>query len=170
MSEPITHAFISAKTQSPDTTLVSKNEWNDGHLFLGGVNGQVLIYDNTQPNNMRWTDGPALSSNVASGGASASPLVGLVPVTITTSGPGICLALFTAYAVLSGAGTVSINLLIDGVLEYSQGFVSGGAVALTWFRGVSLAAGTYTFTLNYVASAGTFVSYTAELGVLRIGT
>lgn len=52
------HKFISSKTQSPDPTLVSKNEWNQEHVFQGGVNGQALTFDNTQTDHVVWVNKP----------------------------------------------------------------------------------------------------------------
>lgn len=55
------HKFVSAKDESPDPTLVSVNEWNQEHVFSGGVNGQVLIYDDTMTDNVSWTSGPVIN-------------------------------------------------------------------------------------------------------------
>lgn len=48
MADTLHHRFVSAKAQSPDTTIVSKNEWNDTHQFDGGTNGEYIQYDDTQ--------------------------------------------------------------------------------------------------------------------------
>ncbi len=82
MSNTTVHKFISTKTQSPDPTLVSKNEWNGEHVFQGGTNGQVLSFDNTQTDNAKWvTAARAINISVrdfVTGGAGtqASPWIG----------------------------------------------------------------------------------------------
>lgn len=54
MPAVLKHKFVSAKTQSPDPTIVSKNEWNDEHLFAGGTTGQFLQYDSTLSDHVKW--------------------------------------------------------------------------------------------------------------------
>lgn len=58
MANIIKHKFVSAKSQSPDNTLVSKNEWNDEHAFAGGSNGQYLKRDSTQTDGAIWATLP----------------------------------------------------------------------------------------------------------------
>jgi hypothetical protein len=54
----LTHKFISTKTESPDSTIVSKNEWNEEHIFNGGISGQALTYDGSQTDHAKWTTLP----------------------------------------------------------------------------------------------------------------
>ena len=56
MGNSVIHKFVSSKNQSPDNTLVSKNEWNDEHVFGGGSSHEALIWDNTQTDNIKWVD------------------------------------------------------------------------------------------------------------------
>lgn len=114
MAEIITHAFVSTKSDSPDTTLVSASEWNDGHVFSGGINGQVLVYDNTQPNNMRWTDGPTFDASAQAIAVSTpTPVTNFAPLTIVTNTPKIANIVFMIqnYSTVGNAsGTVILNL------------------------------------------------------------
>jgi hypothetical protein len=47
MANVLKHRFASGKTDGPDATQVQPSNWNDGHLFSGGVNGDVLTRDTT---------------------------------------------------------------------------------------------------------------------------
>src|SRR5262245_54333351 len=58
MALSITHSFVSARPQSPDPSLVSKNEWNAAHLITG-ANLNQLVYGGagstlTQDQNLTW--------------------------------------------------------------------------------------------------------------------
>ena len=116
MAETITHAFVSAKSDSPDTTLVSATEWNAAHVLSGGINGQVFVYDNTQPNNIRWTDGAKIYNNTYTVPSSTpSPILNVAGITFTPNSPVI----FSISVTLedfstSGALPLTFTLKLDG--------------------------------------------------------
>ena len=47
----LVHPFVSAVADLPGS-LVKPSDWNHGHTFQGGVNGDLLTYDNTQTDNV----------------------------------------------------------------------------------------------------------------------
>ena len=48
MANIVKHKFVSAKTDSSDTSLVRKTEWNDEHAFAGGNKGALLVRDTAE--------------------------------------------------------------------------------------------------------------------------
>lgn len=56
MADTLAHKFISAKAQGPDATIVSKNEWNDEHLFAGGAASNKLIWDASASDKVAWVE------------------------------------------------------------------------------------------------------------------
>jgi hypothetical protein len=120
MAEIITHTFVSAKTQSPDTTLVSKNEWNDGHVFSGGINGQSLVYDDTQPNNMRWVN-KTFTAFVADTVSSSTPtpLLNIASVSPTFETTVIALITYQAFSYTSVGNAVGTLSLVVDTLDVS---------------------------------------------------
>lgn len=159
MAEIITHAFVSAKSQSPDTTLVSKNEWNDGHVLTGGINGQFIVYDNTQQNNIRWTDGPVSSGNTALISTStATPLANLAPVTITPASFVVVVVSFAGLQYTSvGAATGALELQLNGATVSVLSLVSGNLnQSLTFTH--SLIPGSYTYSLRLTTTGNVNVT------------
>ena len=47
MPKIVTHRFQSPKTDGADPTQIQPSNWNDGHLLIGGVAGDVLTRDPT---------------------------------------------------------------------------------------------------------------------------
>jgi len=47
----LVHAFVSAVADLTGS-LVKPSDWNHGHTFQGGTNGDLLTYDNTQTDNI----------------------------------------------------------------------------------------------------------------------
>lgn len=167
MAEIITHSFVSAKTQSPDTTLVSKNEWNDGHVFSGGINGQVLVYDNTQPNNMRWTDGTigaANTSNVSN--PTASPITNLAPLSFTLNSPNTALTIVEAQVATTGSVTYQIEVILDSTTVISTFFASNTFTTVTQIY--TIAAGAHTLFARITSTGG--VSFTGGFVACKILT
>jgi hypothetical protein len=166
MAETITHAFVSAKTQSPDTTLVSKNEWNDGHVFSGGSQGQILVYDNTQPNNMRWVDG-AVNSGVSGGPVSgASPLT-LIEGNITVT--SLVAVYYSISAIVATSGSIgsTIAFRVDGVAVSNFNIAHA---TQTFFSLISsLPAGTHEISTVHTVGSGTFTSVTVAVQALTVG-
>lgn len=172
MAEIITHSFVSAKTQNPDTTLVSKNEWNDGHVFSGGINGQVLLYDNTQPNNMRWVNKTlAFFTGATVSISTATPLSGQASTSVTLETSAIALITMQVGAYTSvgnAAGTLT------AVVDSLDVFTLGVASPLTQYSSVSnvlnLTAGTHNFSirLNTVGNVNV-TAFSASLVTFIIG-
>jgi hypothetical protein len=170
MAETITHAFISAKTQSPDTTLVSKNEWNDGHVFTGGTNGQVLLYDNTQPNNMRWTDGQALHVNGTNySGTSPSTTLSLINFTLTS--PAIAMVMFDSICVTSTGALAISNIYADNVdTGYDFGIIGTGVGTFMGILMFNLTAGAHSFhAIATIGGGATFTSLFHRIHLLTFG-
>ena len=170
MAEIITHKFISAKSQSPDTTLVSKNEWNDGHTLLGGSNGQLIVFDNTQGENLRWTDGPQLISGTYAlpVNPTASPLTGVAAIAFTANSPVKVMFYFAVRPVVTtGSVAFTINIILDGSpfgLVYS--FASGSILSLPVIT--TLNAGAHTASLTFTAGASFTVAF-VDLIALVLG-
>lgn len=162
MAEIITHAFVSAKSDSPDTTLVSASEWNDGHIFSGGINGQVLVYDNTQPNNIRWTDGAKRYGNTyIVTGSTPSPIVDVAQVNIVAASPSIMFALINIEAYTStGAVNALVDCQVDNVSIGSLNIASGQlSAALTFIAQITAASHTVAITITAAANILTGIFY-----------
>jgi len=72
MADVLKHRFISGKPDGPDATQVQPSHWNDGHAFTGGILGDSLIRDPTDPTyGVKW--GPPNLNNT--GGAAGGVLV-----------------------------------------------------------------------------------------------
>jgi hypothetical protein len=170
MAEIITHSFVSGKSQSPDTTLVSKNEWNDGHVFGGGINGQVLVYDNTADNNIRWTDGSAnylQSATIAN--PTTSPAVNVINISFTSnSAINIITSVIFSSVTTTGSAAFTPSVYIDGVLTAS--FPIGSGLAVTALEVDVKGSGAHTVTID-IASVGnvTFTGGIIQATVLTLG-
>lgn len=94
MAETITHQFVSAKLQSSDPTIVSKNEWNDTHRITGGFNGQILTYNTVNaPSNIKFIDSAIQHGNTYTVPGSTALPVTVATISVTTRTP--CLAIIT---------------------------------------------------------------------------
>jgi hypothetical protein len=169
MAEILTHPFVSVKADSPDPSLVSANEWNDGHLFTGGAEGQKLIYDSTQPKHVRWTDGTVSYNNTTgSPGFVASPQSNVSPVTVVT-GSNCLLVVDVLVGISTNDGSGGHFYLVNnGVDVGSSGFIAG---ANTPFHTVvTVGAGTQNLSLRLEKEpAGGTINYFASLSVLKHG-
>lgn len=149
MAEIITHTFVSAKSDSPDTTLVSASEWNAGHLFGGGTNGAILMYDNTQPGNIRWTEGVRKQTSqhyiVTS---TPTPIINLAPMNFTTtySAIGTLILLILNYTSVGAAVSAVIvrhNDSNTGTLN-----VPSGTAELTLTTDIAFPPGTHVIDID----------------------
>ncbi len=123
----VIHTFESLKSDSPDTTLVSSSEWNDSHSFSGGINGQTLVYDNTEPYNMRWTDGiqSFLAGTYTISSSTPTPLNDILLITFTTTSPVKGLSsFFIGNLTTVGAVSTNVRLNVDNVPGYSPDVAS----------------------------------------------
>jgi hypothetical protein len=172
MSEPITHVFISAKTQSPDTTLVSKNEWNDGHTFLTGANGQHLVYDDTQPNNMRWSNASSAGGNTSAISASTpTPISNLAAVSFTLQTAAVTFVSYQAVVYTStGAAAGTVTLVLDTVDISSFSIPSGITQPASIGTSMSLAAGAHTLSLRLnVAGNVNVLTLNVSINIMIVG-
>jgi hypothetical protein len=167
MAEIITHPFVSAKTNSPDPTLVSSNAWNDGHTFSGGINGQVLVYDDTMPNNMRWTDGASglVPANVVIPNGLTSPQNNYITLAFNTNSNCVLnLAVFFTATTTGGVDSF-YSVSVDGVLMIGGQNVPSGSTS-TQYRTLNIGPGAHLIDLDMV-SAG-HVTWTG--GLIQIAT
>lgn len=154
MAETVTHAFISAKSDSADTTLVSSSEWNDGHVFSGGANGQVLIYDNTQPNNIRWTEGIKKGTNTASIVSSTpTPVLNLAALTFNLAYDCVGLGIFFIAITTVGNATATVSYRIDDANDYQPSIVSP-ETGKSFTTDLTLSAGTHTMDIDIAVAGG----------------
>lgn len=56
MSNTLLHKKVNSFGDSPNTNLTRPFEWNQEHIFTGGVNGQLLEFDNTKSDNVKWAN------------------------------------------------------------------------------------------------------------------
>lgn len=168
MAEAITHNFVSAKTQSADTTLVSKNEWNDGHGYNSGGANQHLVYDGTQTNNQKWVDGAGVSLSSIAIGATASPYSSGTITTIVATSKVTGVLLLFATAITSGGASYAITIKVDGADQAAIGAIPSGAF-FTFPRAITLVAGSHEISLVFTASSGTFTSISGEFNTMMMG-
>ena len=67
MANIVKHKFVSTKTDSSDTSLVRKTEWNDEHLFAGGSANNLLMRDTGASDGAAWTASPSLTGATLTG-------------------------------------------------------------------------------------------------------
>ena len=121
---------------SPNTNLTRPVNWNDEHVFTGGQNGQVLIYDNSQSDNGRWVDALTLPVFDITNPPFNAPNSGVVSATLQ-----IQTALDAAVA--QGGGLIMIppgEYLIEGASQHG-----GTALAINGGENIALlnAGGTF---------------------------
>lgn len=54
MGDHLLHKFVTAKLNGADTTLLRPSNWNEEHIFHGGATGQVLGWDATSSDQVKW--------------------------------------------------------------------------------------------------------------------
>jgi hypothetical protein len=170
MADILRHTFVSPKADSPDTSLVSASEWNDGHTFTGGSNGQILVADNTQAKGVKWVDGAIAYSTFIGSGSGADPLT-------------LSLLNITCNSNISYVWSNSISFTISGVISGQANFLANGVSqsAILWsatstsvqiaytFAG-NLAPGSYALTMQLDAfSAATFSGVSNAVTVFTMG-
>ncbi len=93
MSNVLAHVFVSAKVASADATLVDSAKWNDGHVFTGGANGNLLFRDTTDATyGAAWSSGLTYLSSVlknAVNGLAATSTDGYVLANETAATAGV---------------------------------------------------------------------------------
>lgn len=163
----ITHPFVSTKSESPDNTIVSKNEWNDRLNMSGGLNGQLVMADSTQTHGAKWVNGPAGLNNSAnySGGNLSGALASIAVVKNTNV---FLLAIVTFGGTLASGTTCTVSLYRNAVQFRTQTVQADGI-----FRPLVYLFSDTTGTDNYsvvVSTAGPNVtSSTVNLDILVLG-
>lgn len=66
MANALKHIFVSAKADGGDTSLVRPTDWNDEHLFAGGTEGYILVWQAAASDKVAWV-APTASGYFASG-------------------------------------------------------------------------------------------------------
>lgn len=164
----INHAFISAKPESLDDTIVSKNEWNADEIISGGADGQLVARDSSSSTGGSYVAGPlrATGTGTYSG---ASPSGALAPVNVTFSTSVVVMLCVNAVAVLSAGGTFTVNLRRDGSGFRTRAYFGGGAYAgaVDVFEET---AGSHTYDVTISVGGGaTFTSSGIEIELIAIG-
>lgn len=165
----INNAFVSAKPDSTDQTLVSSDEWNASLKVTGGVSGNMILRDTSSVTGARMVEGPR-TTDVPSTYSGASPSADL-GTTVITTGSNIKILLFVNVTVLtstSGAATMTIyrNSVPTVVIT-----VPGNGVASFYAQLYGEIPGTYTYTVILSIGGGaTFTSASVRVESLSLGT
>lgn len=104
---PLIHSFVSIKPESSDSTLVSKNEWNDAHSLTGGSAGQIVTYNEVNaPSNFRYIDPNRFGSgSYVIPGSTAPPITDVALVTLNLTTTTYCLCILATHAIVVSGGT-----------------------------------------------------------------
>jgi hypothetical protein len=163
----IKHAFVSAKVDSSDNSLVSSSEWNAPLLFTGGDNGAVALRDPTKPSGARWgqptyVNGSTISNYV---GPSPSPPVGAVNVTVQDHAVALIMPTI-ACTVSTGVDAVyTVTIRRNGINIGAFFFAANGAHETILYADGLAVPGTYVYDL--VVSVGGAATFTAFNGTLH---
>jgi len=164
----ITHAFISAKADSPDTSLVSSSEWNDNHVIGGGVNSQILTRDTSTVHGASWINAPLIQT--ASGTYSGGNLsAALAPITVVTNSNAILLIIVSGSATLATGTTATLSLYRDGTQTRIYTFTSDGQVRPVIAELFSEAAGSHTWSIILSTSGANYTASNVTLQIMTIG-
>lgn len=164
----INHAFVSAKPDSPDGTIVSASEWNNVLLLTGGSQGQLVARDSGSVTGASWIDGANIQVNSGTyNGSSPSP--DLAQIFVTNNSASYTLLFATVAAVTSGGANVNAFIKRNGVA--TTNWIANG---LGQHSTMSIAIGEFSpATVSWVIAvstiAGTFTSLAVQLMTLRLG-
>jgi|SRR5215510_6454532 len=164
----VNHAFVTAKADSPDPTLVSASEWNAAEVFSGGVLGQLVKRDTGSIQGATYIDGP----NVHVGGGTysgASPSPALAAVVLTMATASLVMIAVNANVVLSTGNTYTLVVRRNGATFRTRSARATGEFFCVAVDLAAEAVGTVTFDVVISVGAGTFTSAALELQVLTIG-
>lgn len=169
MADVITHTFHTTKPDSPDSSLVSASEWEDGHTVLGGANGQTLTFDNTQPKNVRWKDGSTIRATAMTySGATPSTMLGLLA--FATVSHTIATIFVDFLSTISSGTTTTITIFVDGTAFANFVMQADGFSRQVPLRSLGLNAGNHTITFQFTnTGGGTFTNLQGEAHVLITG-
>lgn len=174
----IYHKFISPKEDSTDNNLVSSSEWNDAHTLIGGENGQRIIYDITQSNNFRFTDGAGvLSQQQVISTPTPSPITNIANINFLANSPtlvfGVC---NIAFFITASGSSATFELMIDSPsFIFATGICNSGAgstISTTSIVGtITLASGNHNMFLRVTVSGGGNINNLNVLNsLLKVGS
>jgi hypothetical protein len=171
MAEILVHPFVSSQAESSNPNLVSKTEWNDGHKFDGGVNGQIITKDNTQTKGARWTDSANLyNSLVTVPNPSTSPYTILSVGTAHNSSHILHITVNLRDITTAGSVTFTADLKIDSVTVQSHLAIASATASRIFTFTVIETETSHTITVVLTsAGAANFTGGTGRIDILTFG-
>ncbi len=169
----LVHDFISAVADLAGS-VIKPSDWNHGHKFQGGVDGNLLVKDSTQTDGVLFKD-PVVATpgrlvdfhNQSQSYSGASPSGDLVNLSVTLTVPSKLLLIFVA-GLQDSAGSLS-----GGQVQFKRDTTTIGSTFLlnnqqeyTSVIYDTQVAGTYVYKVNIQAAVGPIVSCTARVNVL----
>jgi hypothetical protein len=193
MALEITHSFVSEKSQSPDPTVVSTNEWNDTHSIEGLDSGIETWLGSATASDLL-----AALDSVTGTGAAVFATAPTFPTTITIGAAGGNTGEIRLKGTTSGtvtlkvadaAGTYTLTMPTDdgetdyvlatdgsGVLSWVEQTGGGGGGTPTAITVANEAADTTSFIAFFTAASGDLgpktnanLTFDAATGVLTVG-
>jgi hypothetical protein len=153
----VNHAFVSAKPDSPDGTIVSASEWNASALMTAGNQGQLVARDGGSVTGATYVDGSGVQINSGTYSGS-SPSTDLAQLLVTNNTPANILLIATIAAVTSGGANVQGFIKRNGVagagVHGQVSFVIGenSPATVTWTVAVSTISGTFnSLSISFIA-------------------
>lgn len=165
----IAHAFVSAKADSPDPTLVSSSEWNDYLHFINGNDAQMLLRATTTNTGAVWAEGPAIlrPSDAFSGSQVTTPALCSTPLTFATS---VFILLLPSVSVTLTAGTGAILSIRRNAVAIATGPIRCDSTFLSPFPMYAVETpGTYTYDMLISGTSGSVTNVSAILTIFTIG-
>lgn len=160
----VNHAFVSAKPDSSDATIVSANEWNADLLFSGGADGQPLIKDSSKTTGAKFGQAP-LAYRTSDTYSGASPSGAMASTAITTTDVANLMFFVNINATLASGNTVTVEIKRNGAVQRTRTARATGEYFCVAADVVAETAGTNTWTLvcsagaNFTALAVEFVAF-----------
>lgn len=166
----ISHAFVSAKPDVTDPTVIDSTIWNALLAIGGGVNGQMPVRDTGQAHGARWTQGPFVQRTTGSytGTGSSTPAMAANVVTLST--PGVVILLPYVTAATSANQAVVMAVRRNGSNLSLPNWFGTNVGGIPWIEVINEVAGTYTYDLIVSVSTGNLVSVGVYLTALMLGT
>ncbi len=169
MAEILAHTFVSGKSDSADGTIVSSGEWNDGHSFASGVDGQLLMRDSSQGKGAKWVDGPLVQriSDAFTGNVGTTTPLSSVNVSFSSNGYILLIASLLCTLASGTAGIVSIR---RNSVAISTGAFLANSTFIVPFTALAVeVAGTYTYEMIVTGSSGNITNVQTVLSLIKIG-
>jgi len=165
----INHAFVSAKPDSPDTSLVSSSEWNAPLVATGGQSGQIVTRDTTVAHGVSLIEGVAVTrtSDSFSGNVGTTP--GMASVIITCQTRAFILVL-PHVNVTVAVGNIAVMSIRRNGTVIATGNIRADALFYTPFNWLfDEVAGTYTYDLLFTGQSGNVTNVSAVLSTMKMG-